>query len=130
LMFSFFVVWKLNFLHRIHRHFWIKSILKLGFKTALGTYDSFNDFMRVNNSDVANSQKIFISSVKKCNMLSKFWMAPSVHNFDKFSLKIKLVFHLARRWLSSLCLWYLTKEIYRFTFPWNELQLVVLFSIT
>ncbi len=84
LMFSFCVVWKLNFLRRIHRHFLIKLIPKLGFKTSLGTYDSFNDFMRVNKSDVANSKKMFISSGKKCNMLSKFWMAPSVHNFDKF----------------------------------------------
>ncbi len=32
LMFSFFVVWNLNFLRRIHRHFWIKLIPKLGFK--------------------------------------------------------------------------------------------------
>ncbi len=40
------------------------------------------------------------------------------------------VFHLARRWLSSLCLWYLTKEICRFTFPWNEFHFFVLFAIT
>ncbi len=94
LIFSFFVVWKLNFLRRIHRHFWIKSIPKLGFKTALGTYDSFNDFMRVNKSDVADSQKLFISSVsvKKCNMLSMFWMAPSVHNFEEFLLKKNMFF--------------------------------------
>ncbi len=53
----FFVVWNLNFLHRIHRHFWIESISKLSVKTALGTNDSFNDFMWVNKSDVADSQK-------------------------------------------------------------------------
>ncbi len=29
-----------------------------------GTFDSFNDFMRVNKFDVANSQKMFVSSVK------------------------------------------------------------------
>ncbi len=54
---QFFVVWKLNFLCRNHRHVWIKLIPTLGFKTALGTYDSFNDFMRVNKSHVANSPK-------------------------------------------------------------------------
>ncbi len=43
--------------------------------------------MRVNKSNVADSQKMFISSGKKCNMFSKFWMAPSMHNFDKFSLE-------------------------------------------
>ncbi len=36
----------------------------------------------------------------------------------------KHAFHLVRRWLSPLCLWYLTKEICRFMFPWNELQFV------
>ncbi len=92
LMFSFFVVWKLKFLCRIHRHFWIESIPKLGFKIALGTLDSFNDSMRVNKFDVANSQKMSISSVKKCSMLIKFWMAPSAHNFDKFSLELNLFF--------------------------------------
>ncbi len=81
----FCVVWNLNFLHRIHRHFWLELVPKLGGKTALGTNDSFNDFMRVNKSDVANSQKLSIYSCKKCNMYSKFWMAPSAHNFDKFS---------------------------------------------
>ncbi len=82
---NFLMVWNLNFLRRIHRHFLIESIPKLGDKTALGTNVSFNDFMRVNKSDVANSQKMFISSGKKCNMFSKFWMAPSAHTFDKFS---------------------------------------------
>jgi hypothetical protein len=53
----FLVVWNLNFLHRIHRHFWIKLIPKLGDKTALGTNVSFNDSIRANKSDVANSQK-------------------------------------------------------------------------
>ncbi len=53
----FFVVWNLNFLCRIHRHFWIKWISKLGFKTALGMNDSLNDFMRFTKSDVANSPK-------------------------------------------------------------------------
>ena len=33
--------------------------------------------MRVNKSDVANSPKMFISSGKKRNMFSKFWMEPS-----------------------------------------------------
>ncbi len=75
----------MNFLHRIHRHFWIKSICKLSFKTALGTNISFNDFMRAFKSDVANSPKKIISSCKKCNMFGKFWMEPSAHNFDKFS---------------------------------------------
>ncbi len=84
LVVNFFVVSNSNFLCRIHRHFWIESIPKLGVKTALGTNDSFNDFMRVNNSDVANSQKMFISSGKKCNMFSKFWMALLAHTFDKF----------------------------------------------
>ncbi len=41
----------------------------------------------------------------------------------------KRIFHLARRLLSPLCLWYLTKEICSCTFPWNELQFVVLFCI-
>ncbi len=53
----FFVVWNLNFLRQIHRHFWIEWISKLGIKTALGANYSFNDFMRVNKSDVANSPK-------------------------------------------------------------------------
>ncbi len=39
------------------------------------------------------------------------------------------VIHLARRWLSPLCLWCLTKEICRFMFPWNDIQFVVLFAI-
>jgi hypothetical protein len=43
-----------------------------GTRTHTHTYDSFNDFMRVIKSDVANSPKMFISSGKKCNMLSKF----------------------------------------------------------
>ncbi len=81
----FLVVWNLNFLHRIHRHFWIESIPKLSDRTALGTNVSFNDFMRANKSDVANSQKMLIPFGKKCNMFSKFWMAPSAHNFNKFS---------------------------------------------
>ncbi len=85
LVVNFLVVWNLNFLHRIHRHFWIESIPKLGDKTALGTNVSFNDFMRANKSDVANTQKMFISSGKKYSMFSKFWMAPLVHNFDEFS---------------------------------------------
>ncbi len=88
----FFCGWNLNFLHRIHRQFWIKSIPKLGVKTALGTNDSFNDFMRANKSDVANSQKMFISSGKKCNMISKFWMAPLAHNFDEFFIRKKTCF--------------------------------------
>ncbi len=62
-----------------------KKISKLGVETALGTNDLFNDFMRANKSDVANSPQKIISSGKKCNMFSKFWMAPLVHNFDKFS---------------------------------------------
>ncbi len=64
--------------HKYHLalHFWW---------TALGTNDSFNDFMRVNKSDVANSQKKIISSGEKCNMFSKFWMAPLAHKFDNFS---------------------------------------------
>ncbi len=53
---QFFVVWNLNFLCWIHRHFWIKLIPKLGFKIALGTFDSFNDSMKVNKFDVANTQ--------------------------------------------------------------------------
>ncbi len=81
----FFVVWNLNFLRRIHRHFWIKLLPKLCVKTALGTKDSFNDFTRVNKSDVADSPPKNISSGEKCNMFSKFWMAPSAHNFDEFS---------------------------------------------
>ncbi len=86
--------------------------------------------MRVIKSDVANTQKMFISSGKKCNMLSKFWMAPSAHNFDKFSSEKICFFHLTRRLLFPLCLWYLTKEICRFMFPWNDIQFVVLFAIT
>ncbi len=42
----------------------------------------------------------------------------------------KTSFHLARRWLPPLCLWYLTKEICRFPFRWNDVQFVVLFAIT
>ncbi len=71
-------------------------------------------------------QKMFILSVKKCSMFSIFWMAPLVHNFEKFSLE-KHVFHLARRWLFPLCLWYLTAEICRFTFPWNDNQVCCTF---
>jgi hypothetical protein len=89
---QFFVVWNLNFLRRIHRHFWIKSIPKLGFKIALGIFDSFNDSMRVNKFDVANSPKMFISSVKKCSMFIKFQMATSTHNYDKFSLEENMFF--------------------------------------
>ncbi len=89
---NFLVVWNLNFLHRIHRHFWIESVPKLGDKIALGTNVSFNDFMRANKSDVANYQKMFISSCEKCNMFSKFWMAPTVHNFDKFSSEKNMFF--------------------------------------
>ncbi len=37
-------------------------------------------------------KKMFISSVKKCNMFSKFWMAPSALNFDKFSLETNMFF--------------------------------------
>ncbi len=92
LVVNFFVVWNLNFLHRIRRHFWIESIPKLGAKTALGTNDSFNDFMRVSKSDGANSPKMFISSGKKCNMFSKFWMAPSAHNFDEISSEKHMFF--------------------------------------
>ncbi len=44
--------------------------------------------MRVIKSDMANSPKMFISSGEKCNMFSKFWMAPSAHHFNKFSLEI------------------------------------------
>jgi hypothetical protein len=47
-----------------------------------------------------------------------------------FHWKKTRFFHLARKWLSPLCLWYLTKEICRLTFTWNELQFVVLFAIT
>ncbi len=92
LVVNVFVVWNLNLLCRIHRHFWIKWISKLGFKTALGTNDSFNDFMRVNKSDVANSPKKIISYGKKCNIFSKFWMAPTAHNFDKFSSEKNMFF--------------------------------------
>jgi hypothetical protein len=35
---------------------------------------------------------MFISSVEKCSMFIKFWMAPSVHNFDKFSLEQNMFF--------------------------------------
>ncbi len=85
----FFVVWNLTsyVLRRIHGHFWIELLPKLGVKAALGTNDSFNNFIKVNKSDVANAQKMFISSGEKCNMFSKFWMAPSAHNFDKFSME-------------------------------------------
>ncbi len=68
----FLVVWNLNFLCRIHRRFWIELLPKLGVKTALGTKDSFNDFMRVNKYDVANSQNKIISSGKKCNISVSF----------------------------------------------------------
>ncbi len=88
----FFVVWNLNFLRRIHRHFWIKLLPKLSVKTALGTKDSFNDFMRVNKSDVANYPQKIISSGKKCNMFSKFRMAPLAHNFDEFSSEKNMFF--------------------------------------
>ncbi len=125
-----FLLIYLIFLRRIHRHFWIESIPKLGDKTALGMNVSFNDFMRANKSAEANSQKMFISSGKKHNMFSKFWMAPLAHNFDKFSSEKTCFFHLARRWLPPLCLWYLTKEIRWFPFPWNDVQFVVLFAIT
>jgi hypothetical protein len=63
---------------------------KLGVKKALGTFVSFNDFMRANKSDVTKFQKMFISSGEKCSMFSKFWMAPSVHNFDEFSSETTL----------------------------------------
>ncbi len=126
----FLVVWNLNFLHRIHRHFWIKLIPKLGEKTALGMNVSFNNFMRANKSDVANTQKMFLCSGMKCNMFSKLWMAPLVHNLDGFSSEKRHVFHLAGRWLPPLCLLYLTKEICWFLFPWNDVQFVVLFAIT
>ena len=85
-------MWNLNFLRRINRHFCIELIPKLGVETALGTNDSFNDFMRVNKSDVANSPPKIISSGKKCNMFSKFWMAPLAHNFDKFSSEKNMFF--------------------------------------
>ncbi len=88
----FCVVWNLNFLCRIHRQFWIKLLPKLGVKTALGTKGLFNDFMRVNKSDVANSPNKIISSGEKCNMFSKFWMALSAHNFDKFSSEKSMFF--------------------------------------
>jgi hypothetical protein len=54
--------------------------------------DAFCDFMRVNKSDVAKSPKMFISSVKKYSMIIKFQMAPSAHNFDKFSLEKNIFF--------------------------------------
>ncbi len=96
LVVNYLVVWNLNFLHRIHRHFWIKLLHKLGVKTALGTNDSFNDSMRVNKSFVADSPKKVISSGKKCNMFSKFWMAPLVRNFNKFSSEKKTCFSLCQ----------------------------------
>ncbi len=36
--------------------------------------------------------KKFISTGKKCNMFSKFWMAPSAHNFDEFSSEKNMFF--------------------------------------
>ncbi len=126
---NFSVVWNLNFLHRIHRHFWIESIPKLGDKTALGTNISFNDFMRANKSDVANSQKCFFLLARNATCSVSFEWHLWCITLTSFHQK-KHVFHLARRWLPPLCLLYLTKLICWFLFPWNDVQFIVLFAIT
>ncbi len=64
--FTFIVVVKLNFLWKIHRHFSIKTISKLGLKTFLGTFDSYNDFTNDDKFDVASSKNNFMSSVEQC----------------------------------------------------------------
>ena len=57
-------------------------------------------------------------------MFSKFWMAPLVHNFDKFSSE-KTCFSFGQEVASpSLSLFYLTKVICWFLFPWNDVQLL------
>ncbi len=107
----FLVVWTLNFLRRIHSHFWIESIPKLGDKkTALGTNVSFNDFMRANKSDVANSPKnIYLLARNATCSVSFEWHLWRI-TLTSFHQK-KHVFHLATRWLPPLCLLYITEEI-------------------
>jgi hypothetical protein len=83
---------------------------KLGVKTALGTNDSINYFMRVDKSDVANSpKKSYLLARNATCPVSFEWNLRRI-TLTSFHQK-KHVFHLARRWLPPLCLWYLTKEI-------------------